>query len=227
MADDPTPQELSAAFGWTPIADENAEPDDAESTPITAQAAPTAPPAAAPAVVAAPAPVAVAPDNQAVMQRESQAAQMRANVLQAGLQYRKALIDGGMDPEEAHLQAETAAAQYYAQYQQGVAQYTAQQQAKQDLMGKLSKEHGVPAEMLEGFNDAKSMTAAAKLWGGQQKEIADIKGKVTPKAPVQQFDSGGGSNAGSRASQQLAYVSGKGPAMTAAQFEQVFGYNPL
>ena len=226
MPDDPTTEELTAALNWEVVQDENADTGDAAPPPkVIGDAAPT--PAPAPAAAAAAAAAPVVPDNAAVMQRELQHSQMRTNIVQAGLQYRKALIDGGMAPDEAHAQAEMASANYYNQYQQQSARYAAQQSAKQELVGRLSKEHGVPAEMLESFNDSKSMTAAAKLWGGQQKEIAEIRGKVTPKAAVQSFDGGGGSNAGSRAAKQLAYISGKGASMTAAQFEEAFGYNPL
>lgn len=219
----PTDAQLERELGWLPLASE-AEPEVApEQAPEPKLAV-----EAKPAPVAAAAVTPVGPDPLVVARTELRTQQTRAAITQAALSYKQTLISQGASEEDAHDRAEAKAGEYWANFQLNESRDRENESAKQSLMKELSGQHGVPAALLAGFSDPESMRAAAALYGAQAKEIADLKVKTaTPKVAVQSFDIGGGQGGGAKAAQQIAYATGKSKSLSAAEFEAIFGYNPL
>lgn len=220
----PSDAQLERELGWTPL------PAGAEGVLESAEAPEPAlavePVVATP--VAVPAAVVVPPDPLLAAKTELRTQQTRAAITQAALSYKQSLIGQGETEEAAHAKAESAAGVYWANFQRDEALDQANESAKQSLMKELSLEHGIPAAMLSGFADRESMKAAAALFGAQSKEISALKAKTAaPKVPVQAFDAGGGQGGGAKAAQQLAYATGRSKSLSAAEYEAVFGYNPL
>ena len=219
------PQTIEAALGWDSAPDEGGDEDEAAAPePKQVDATPALRTVAAPKVLD------VSPPPDATLEQaqyEARSSQVKGAIIQAAVEYREELIRQGADPEAAHERAEARGAAYWAEFQKHEVLNTAGRQAKRTLIKELSAEHGIAPGLLEGFNDIPSMTAAARAYGVNAKELADLRAKVTGKAPVQSFDRGGGASGNSRSAKQLAYISGKGGAMTTAEYEVIFGYNPL
>lgn len=214
----PTDQELERELGWAP----EVEPTEAE--------APAPVEAAKPAAVSTPLPTPAAPvpDTLAGARAQLRSQQVQVSIAQAAQEYQRALVAQGMDPDQAQQQSETAAREYWTKFQQEDALNQANDAVKQALIKDLSREYGVPAEMLAGFSDPASMRAAATLYGAQAKELAGLKAKVeAPKAPVQSFDGGAGASGGVVQARRNDYAQGKGKALNAAEFEALHGYRPI
>jgi hypothetical protein len=154
--------------------------------------------------------------------------QVQMSIAQAAQEYLRALVAQGVDEAQATQQASTAAQAYWRDYQQNEVLDRANESVKQTLIRDLSREHGVPPEMLAGFSDPASMRAAATIYGTQAKEISALKGAVAPtKAPVQQFDGGAGASGGVAQARRNDYIQGKGKALNAIEFEALHGYRPI
>ena len=219
----PTDRELEVELGWEPT-----PASDAVETPIPAPDAvlPTPTPTAPPVDTKPAAPA--APNETAVLQEQVRTQQVQMGIARATQAYTEQLVAGGVERTEAQRTATEAAERYWAEYQQGQTLDRANEAVKQALIKDLSREHGVPTELLAGFTDPASMRAAAVLYGGQAKQIADLQGKVAPqKAPIQQFDGGAGTSGGVQQARRNDYVQGKGKALNAVEFEALHGYRPI
>lgn len=218
-----TDQQIEQELGWAP---EPAGEPEVTAPPAAPAAAP--PPVQAVAAPVLSAPVAPAVDPLASARAELRAEQVKLSITQAAHEFRQSLIAQGMDAPAAQQQAETAAREYWANFQRDEALNQANESVKQALIRDLSREHGVPAQMLAGFTDPASMRAAATVYGAQAKELVGLKAKVeTPKAPVQRFDGGSGASVGAVQAKRNDYTQGKGKALNATEFEALHGWRPI
>lgn len=216
----PTDQQLELELGWSPEPAEAPEVAAAPTTPSpqvevkkTIEPAPTAPTPA---------------DPLADAREQLRDQQVQMNIMLASQEYQRRLVASGVDAWEAQQTAKEEATKYWNDYQQNQALNRANDTVKEALIKELSREHGVPAEMLAGFTDRASMRAAATLYGVQAKEIALLKSaNASPKAPVQNFDGGSGTSGGVIQARRNDYIQGKGKALNAADFEALHGFTPI
>ena len=222
-----TMAETARDLGWTPLPqDGQASVDDVVDQVV--EAAPVIAPVEAAKPVVPPAPTAVPVDPLAQTRADLRAQQAKLSITDVAVRYREQLINSGADPAVAQAAAESVAARHWAEFQRDETLDAQNALGKQQLIAELAREHGVDPTLLSGFQDPQSMRAAAAIYGTQTKRLAELEAKVAPvKTPVQKFDGGGGMGGSTNQAKRTAYAAGKGPAMTAAEFEAAHGYNPL